>query len=159
MGKRIVFSDATWYINPDKVDELQKLCTKCDYGMTFARNQNQEQANIGLMVIDCDKESLGVWEKCKATIQSDRTLHDQNVINDIIKNCKLFDNTKVVARWPESVEVWNSVFKNSFLALKIFTPSSEDKHTRDMFRYECMKTYGYPLTNVSWYLNKTFNVQ
>jgi hypothetical protein len=152
MGKRIVFSDATWYINPEKVSELQKLLKGCDQGTTFTCNQNQEHANIGLMVIDCDEYALSIWEEAKKSIQVDRTLHDQNVINSLVKDLKLFDNSKIVARWPESLKVWNSDFRNSFLALKIFTPSSEDKFTRDIFRYESMKTYGY-------HLNKTFNVQ
>ena len=148
MGKRIIFSDVTWYINPEKVKELQILCRQCEYGMTFARNQDEKYINIGLIVIDCNEESLLVWEECKKIIQNDRNLHDQYVITTILKDYKIFDNKKIVARWPEELNVWNSEFKGSFLALKIFTPSNENKVTRDKFRHNYMNIYGYKLSEI-----------
>ena len=69
---------------------------------------------------------------------------DQNIINNLLVNdVQLFDNTKIVARWPEEVEVWNNSLKNTFLALKIFTASADDKKSRDAFRSNIMKSYGY----------------
>ena len=144
IGNRIVFSDATWYINPEKVYELYQLVKNAKKGTTFAQNHNEKYTNIGFMVIDCDLVSLKLWEDAKQIITENRSLHDQNIINNLLVNdVQLFDNTKIVARWPEEVEVWNNSLKNTFLALKIFTASADDKKSRDAFRSNIMKSYGY----------------
>jgi hypothetical protein len=150
IGTRIVFSDVTWYINTHKVEELKKLICEAGYGITFARNKDFG-LNIGLLAIDCNNETLKIWEEAKKTIENNNSLHDQTVVHNMINNPQIFDNKKIVARWPEHLD------KDAFLALKLFTPATESKFVRDTFRYKIMELYGYPLIDKIDVVNDTVN--
>jgi glycosyltransferase involved in cell wall biosynthesis len=143
IGKRIVFSDVTIYVNPNKVKELYSLVCNASSGMTFARNAQLDEINICFMTVDCTHETLQIWEEIMGKIgPSD---HDQYIVNCVVKNPQLFEAHEVIARWPVDVSTWYSYNRDSFIVLKIFTPSNECKTTRDGFRYSVMKDYGYPI--------------
>ena len=141
MGRRIVFSDVTWYVNPHKIHELYNLVTNAPKGMTFARNGGLDEINIGFMVIDCDEKTLALWQTCLDTLGPKD--HDQYRISCLVDKPNFFPLKKVVARWPVDIETWKTHFKSEFLMLKIFTWADDTKVNRDSFRYKSMKDYGY----------------
>ena len=139
MGHRIVFSDVTWYVK--NVHKLKKLVQDAPPGITFARNSNQDLINIGFMVIDCNPETLSLWETCLSTLGSED--HDQYRISCLVKNPQFFPHHEIVAQSPVDHETWSKYYESNFLMLKIFTPSAEPKIQRDAFRKTIMKMYGY----------------
>lgn len=141
IGRRIVFSDATLYINFQKVKELYELVASAPQGMTFTRNADEEILNICFMAIDCTYDVLTQWETILHSIGPND--HDQIVVNNIIRNYNFFDATKCIARWPLDVNTWTERYKSSFLVLKIFTTSFDTKKIRDEFRMSVMREYGY----------------
>jgi hypothetical protein len=143
IGKRIVFSDATNYVNPNKVKELHSLVCNASSGMTFARNSQIDEINICFMTIDCTHETLQFWEDILGKIGPNDC--DQYIINCAVKNPQFFEAHKIIARWPVDTSTWHSRDGDSFLVLKIFTPSGLCKKARDEFRYNIMKEYGYPI--------------
>jgi len=144
MGERIVFTDATWYINPNKVDELYELMKKSFYGMNFCNNSGDGNLNIGIICLDCNEKNLLFWEHILNEFNKDpQNSHDQRLVEANIKNPNLYDPNKIVARWPVSKDIWKEKYEKSFLMLKIFTSSSANKEERDNFRYKIMNDYGY----------------
>lgn len=141
IGRRIVFSDVTIYVNPYKVEELHALVSNALSGMTFMRNSGLDEINIGFMTIDCTHDSLMLWENILVSIGPND--HDQGVVSKMIQHPQFFDASKCIARWPIDTASWNSHDRDSFIVLKIFTPSNEPKISRDNFRLLTMNDYGY----------------
>lgn len=145
MGKKIVFSDVTWYVNPNKVTELKNLIDFTFSDMTFANNGGVNTINIGFIVINCTQKNIDIWEKALEILKKDNNAHDQSIITELVKNPSLFNSKKIVCCWPPSKEEFNIKFKNDFLMFKIFTPCNQDKITRDTFRMNTMKEYGFDI--------------
>lgn len=145
IGKKIVFSDVTWYVNPDRVNELKDLVNFTIPNIMFANNSGDNTANIGFMVINCNGETLSIWEKALEIIKDNPNAHDQTIIMNLVANPSFFNSNKIVCRWPPSKEDWDKNYRNNFLMLKIFTPSDQNKISRDNFRIETMKEYGYDI--------------
>ena len=143
LGSRIVFTDATWFINVEKINELENVITECNYGMTFCNNGGNGDLNIGIIIIDCNKKILEFFSNVIQEIKFDRTKHDQKFINEKISNPNLLDCHKFIASSFIEYNVWNKLYKDNFIMLKIFVNSTADKKTRDTYRLECMKKYGY----------------
>ena len=64
------------------------------------------------------------------------------MINEKISNPNLLDCYKFIDSWFIDYDVWNKLYKENFIMLKIFVDSTADKKTRDTYRLECMKKYG-----------------
>jgi glycosyltransferase involved in cell wall biosynthesis len=143
LGSRIVFTDATWYINPLKIDELEKQILECKYGITFCNNQGNGDLNIGIMIIDCNEKILHFFNGILNEIKNDNTKHDQILVNDKISNPNLLDYNKFIASRFIDLDKWNHIYKDNFIMLKIFVNSTDDKKTRDNYRMECMNKLGY----------------
>lgn len=141
IGHRIVFSDATLYVNPQKVKELYKLVRDAPNGMTFMRNDSTDEINLCFISIDCTLDVLHTWETILGMIgPNDR---DQYIASKVIHNPHFFEASKCVAQWPVDIALWNSRHRESFLVLKIFTQTNESKSVRDAFRLAVMNYYGY----------------
>jgi hypothetical protein len=143
LGNRIVFTDATWYINSSKIEELEKHIIECKYGMTFCNNNGNGDINIGIIVIDCNEKTLNFYNSILSEINSDKTKHDQTLVNEKISNPNLLDSHKFMALWIDDYDKWIMDYKDNFIMLKIFTNSSNDKETRDNFRLDSMKKLGF----------------
>jgi hypothetical protein len=142
LGARIVFSDVTWYFNAAKVPALRDLLATCG-PLAFAQNADVPAPNIGLVALDCTERNLALWCEALRRVESDSELHDQTVVADVLKEAPyaLLPPALVVARWPHAVDP----HRETFLALKIFTPCNERKSVRDSFRRNAMARYGYRL--------------
>jgi hypothetical protein len=140
LGERIVFSDVTWYFNETRVDALASLLEKCG-PMAFAQNADGPDLNIGLFVLECTDATLAMWSEALRRVREDANLHDQTVVAEMCVEPTLLPQHLVVARWPHA----RDPYRETFLALKIFTPSAEPKCVRDSFRRQAMARYGYTL--------------
>lgn len=140
MGNKIVFSDATWYVNKNKVGELYDLINLTNYGMTFANNSNNGDLNIGIICLDCNETILNFWNDVLTTLQNNVNFHDQKIVNSKIQHPNLFDYKKIISFYPggDNCEQFD---KTVFLMVKIYTLSSQNKQQRDSFRMEWMKNY------------------
>jgi len=143
LGSRIVFTDATWYINVEKINELENTISRCNYGITFANNEGNGDLNIGIIVVDCNKKILEFFSNVIQEIKLDKTKHDQKLINRQISNPNLLDCYKFIASRFIECDIWNKLYRENFIMLKIFVDSTTDKKIRDTYRLECMKKYGY----------------
>lgn len=141
LGKRIVFTDVTWYINPLKIKELFEIIKNSSYGMSFCNNNGNGDLNIGICCIDCNNNTLKIWEDILEKFNENPNSHDQTIVSKQISNPNLFDESKIVARWPELKSIWDITYAQTYLMLKIFTPSNTDKKTRDTHRNKFMKEY------------------
>lgn len=136
LGKKIVFSDVTWVINKDKIDELKQIIEECDE-TTYAQNSMQTDAvNIGLICINCTVEEIELWSYCLGQIEENRNLHEQDVINRRLTKRVMFDSQKIKADM-----IYDSKQFEGYLALKIFTPSNIDHESRFNFRLNVVKKY------------------
>ena len=140
LGTRIVFSDVTWYFSSARVPELASLLETCG-PMAFAQNEDGPDLNIGLFVLDCTEATLALWSEALRRVRADANLHDQTVVACLSVGHALLAPDRIVARWPSK----RVPYSESFLALKIFTPSAEPKSVRDSFRRNVMAQYGYAL--------------
>jgi hypothetical protein len=140
LGARIVFSDVTWYFNETRVDALASLLETCG-PMAFAQNADGPDLNIGLFVLECTDAALAMWTEALRRVRDDANLHDQTVVAELCVEHTLLPPHLVVARWPYA----RDPYRETFLALKIFTPSAEPKCVRDSFRRHAMARYGYTL--------------
>lgn len=143
IGKRIVFTDATWYINPNKLTELENEISNCKYGMTFGNNGQIGDINIGIIILDCNNTILEFWKDILEKLKGNSELHDQTLVCEKLKTFNLLDTDKFIAKSFIPVDTWNNLYRDNFIMLKIFTCSADDKKSRDDYRIDCMKKYGY----------------
>jgi hypothetical protein len=140
LGRRIVFSDVTWYFSASKIGELASLLETCG-PLGFAQNEDGHDLNIGLFVLDCTQSALALWTEALRRVTEDANLHDQTAVESLSVGHALFAPDRVVARWPNK----RNPHSETFLALKIFTPSAQPKSVRDSFRRHAMAQYGHTL--------------
>lgn len=140
MGQRIVFTDATWSINKNNVQELYDYLNSISE-TTYTRNTQylknpKTVQNIGFILLQCNTKELQLWEKCLEFITNDTDAHDQTVINELIgRNNPTFDVTKIIADN-------NPEFDSSFYAIKFFIDPLIDSTTRNSKRLELTGKYG-----------------
>ena len=136
LGSKIVFSDVTWVINKDGVNELKEIIDNCTE-TTYAQNSWQtDHVNIGLICINCTLDELELWSYCLGQLESNPSLHDQSVIDNKLKHKPMFNPVKVRAYWIQSPEEFQG-----YLALKIFTPSAGNHATRYKHRMDVIKKF------------------
>ena len=89
MNSHIVFSDATIFVG-DRVGELNNyLNQKCLGGddIVFAQQNNR---NIGFMLIHCTDKMLNFWEEClnimNKSLEEGKDVHDQCTVNDMLNS-------------------------------------------------------------------------
>ena len=91
MGKHIIFTDATIFINKNKKHDLLNFFNNyLSYDICFADNLNKEY-NIGIILIHCTNKVLIFFENVLDTLIKSRGW-DQRVINNLInveKNLKI----------------------------------------------------------------------
>lgn len=135
-GKKIVFSDVTWIINKEKVNELNQIMLDCKE-TTYAQNAEQlDTINIGLILVNCNLEALQLWSYCLGKLEGDPNLHDQSIIDFTVKNKKLFNPEKIRAWLVQKPEDFQG-----YIALKLFTPSSWDHAGRYKWRMDTIKNF------------------
>lgn len=126
LGKKIVFSDCTLYLQ--NVERLQSIINSCKK-TTYAKNSiNEGDINIGLIVLICDKIELKFWNDVLASMKSDVT--DQGVVNELLKNHPhdTFDRNDVFCNYI--TEENKHIIPQQFCVLKLFTESNADKYNR-----------------------------
>jgi hypothetical protein len=86
LGKKIVFSDVTWVINKDGVNELKEIINNCKV-TTYAQNSLQtEHINMGLICMYCSLDELELWSYCLGQLECDPNLHEQYVLDRRLKD-------------------------------------------------------------------------
>lgn len=136
LGKKIVFSDVTWVINKDGVNELKELIDNCEE-TTYAQNEDQTDAvNIGLICINCTVEEIELWSYCLGQIEENPSLHEQHVIDRKLKLKPMFNSQKVRACVVDNPDRFQG-----YLALKIFTGSDWDHEARFNYRLNVIKHF------------------
>lgn len=104
---------------------------------TYAQNAEQiDTLNIGLILVNCDLESLELWSYCLGNLNSNPNLHDQSIIDSNVKRKKLFDPVKIRAWLVQKSEDFDG-----YLALKLFIPSSWDHSSRYAWRMDTIKKF------------------
>jgi len=126
LGKKIVFSDCTLYLqNVEKLESIINSCKKT----TYAKNSiNEGDINVGLIVLICNKIELKFWNDVLANMSSDVT--DQDVVNELLKNHRhdTFDRNDVFCNYI--TEENKHIVPQQFCVLKLFTERTADKYNR-----------------------------
>ena len=125
LGKKIVFSDCTLYLqNIYKLYNIIDKCTKT----TYAKNSVNGDINIGIIVLFCTESELKFWNDVLQNINSNVT--DQDVVNKLIKkyDYSTFDRNDVFCNYI--IEENKHVIPSEFCVLKLFTPSNANKYDR-----------------------------
>ena len=90
MNNKILFSDATLYVNPNKTDELFDYLNEMIVNKDIVLRKDNESYNIGFMLINCNEKNLKFWEKCldlmKQKISSGESVHDQALAYKMYSN-------------------------------------------------------------------------
>jgi len=122
MGKHIIFSDATIFINKNKKHELLYFFDNyLSYDICFASHLPPNDAiyNIGIMLIYCTDKILLFFENVLDILKKSRGW-DQDVINKLIK----VDKNLSVCKFPTNKIYCNYYFdklvKDDFLIFKSF---------------------------------------
>lgn len=122
MGTSIIFTDATIFINSNKINEIGIFFEKyLDNDLCFADNNGKGYYNIGIILIKCNVKTLTFFENVLTDLTS-KLGWDQAIINDhLYNNTKLvvniFDREKIYCNWE-----FNPSYKNTFLIYKSFIP-------------------------------------
>jgi len=135
-GKKIVFSDVTWYFKKECVHAVKNLIEKCTK-TTFARNSTNggdKDINFGILCIDCNDINMGYVKKCIDVIQNDPSLHDQAVAAHTFRDYEMFPVDVFRCKYLNHDE--NSI--PEFMGLKLFTPSNWNAVNRYKFRMDSM---------------------
>jgi len=120
MGKHIIFSDATIFINKNKKHELLNFFNNyLSYDICFADNNITNEYNIGIILIHCTKKLLRFFEIVLDTLIKTQDW-DQKVINNLItveKNLKIgkFPKNKIYCNYH-----FDKTLKDDFLIFKSF---------------------------------------
>lgn len=120
MGKHIIFTDATIFINKNKKHDLLNFFNNyLSYDICFADNNINNEYNIGINLIHCTNKILIFFENVLDTLIKSQGW-DQTVINKLInveKNLK-------IGKFPKKKIYCNNHFdktlKNDFLIFKSF---------------------------------------
>ena len=122
IGKHIIFTDATIFINKNKKHDLLNFFNNyLSYDICFADNLNHSYHtyNIGIILIHCTSKILIFFENVLDTLIKTRDW-DQKVINNLIKKEK---NLKI-GKFPKNKIYCNYHFdetlKDDFLIFKSF---------------------------------------
>jgi hypothetical protein len=63
INNKILFSDATLYVNPNKTDELFDYLNEMIVNKDIVLIKYNDSYNIGLMLINCNEKNLKFWDK------------------------------------------------------------------------------------------------
>ena len=86
MGEIIVFSDATIFVNGNKVHELQSyILENPDLDIVFV-NEYANGQNIGVLRITCSEKTLDFFEKSLQIMKDGIETHDQHAIKRVLYN-------------------------------------------------------------------------
>ena len=129
MNDYIIFSDATIFINNTKTQELYNFfCNYLSYDLCFVDEGKDNHVNIGIILIQCSKETLLFFENVlEILIKKGKKCKDQGTVNDLISEGKhnlhigKFDKNKIVAGYTI-----NNNLLNNFLIYKSFIYHSND---------------------------------
>lgn len=120
MGKNIIFTDATIFINKNKKNDLLNFFNKyLSYDLCFADNNINNEYNIGVILIHCTNKTLAFFENVLHTLTRSQGW-DQRVINNLInidKNLKIckFPKNKIFCGYH-----FDKTLKDDFLIFKSF---------------------------------------
>ncbi len=120
MGKYIIFSDATIFINKNKKNDLLNFFNNyLSHDICFADNNINNDYNIGIILIHCTNKILIFFENVLHTLTKSRGW-DQDVINKLInveKNLKIckFPKNKIYCNYH-----FDETLKDEFLIFKSF---------------------------------------
>jgi hypothetical protein len=126
MNNKILFTDATIYINPNKTDELYSYLNKitCDGEVDIAL----VPYNIGFMLLNCNNKTLNFWEKVleimKKKMDLGEKVHDQSLAVQLFLNeiDEYKCNLNVAEFDPKIIFISNHLgddVKNKYLVFKM----------------------------------------
>ena len=140
LGKFIIFSDATIFVNTNLVDQLPVFFNryKCN-DLTFANNFINEDFNIGLILIKCTQETLSFFEKVLEKLKNTKNSWDQEIVNQQIKENNIlkiskFCSNSIMCRWK-----FDNQYRDSFLIFKSFIRHKTDKKINFNLRLEILR--------------------
>lgn len=86
MNNYILFSDATIFVNKNKMNEFSEYVSECmlknnDIMFTYLK---QDPINIGFMLINCNEKTLSFWENVLNIMKSQPNQWDQGVVNRLL---------------------------------------------------------------------------
>jgi len=120
MGKSIIFTDATIFINSKNVNELANFFnTYIDNDICFADNDGTGYYNIGIILIKCNLKTLSFFENVLSDLINFKGW-DQDIINKHLcdnNNLKIniFNREKIYCDWK-----FNLLYKDTYLIYKSF---------------------------------------
>jgi len=120
MGKHIIFTDATIFINKNKKHDLLNFFNNyLSYDICFADNNINNEYNIGIFLIHCTNKILIFFENVLDTLIKSQGW-DQRVINNLInveKNLKIgkFPKNKIYCNYH-----FDKTLQDDFLIFKSF---------------------------------------
>ena len=89
MNNNIIFSDATIFINSNNRNELLNYFDKYnDYDLCFIK-EGDNIYNIGLIYINCNKNTLQFFENVLKLLNSKEITHDQAAVNKLLPSSNL----------------------------------------------------------------------
>lgn len=94
IGRSIIFSDCTLWINENKTEQLRRKIDqlKDKYDLIFADNGFDREANIGITLIGCNQATLDFYKKILKSF--DKSSWDQKAINNALPGIGFLRLTK-----------------------------------------------------------------
>ena len=116
----IIFSDATIFVNSHNVHLLSEFFdTYKNNDLCFANNDGNGYFNIGIILINCNQNTLSFFEQVLYILTSNKGW-DQDVINKHLQKqnnllVSVFNKEKILCGWE-----FNKDFKDTFFIFKSF---------------------------------------
>ena len=144
MNKHIIFSDASIFINKNKVDEIYDLFSNyLSYDMCFADNNINSEYNIGIILIYCCDKTLSFFETVLERLEKNKGW-DQNVTNQLINSTdkKYLSITKFPINKIYCGRSLPNDIIDEFLIFKSFISHSSDANHNYNQRIQIFKNSG-----------------
>jgi len=86
IGERIIFSDATLFINNKNIHKLHDYLLQYTEDLVFINEFQNNCYNIGFMLIQCNEKTQKYFEQVLFLLQNKTFTHDQACMNHLIKS-------------------------------------------------------------------------
>ena len=140
MGKSIVFSDATIFINAQNKSKLNDFFNEYAHNdLCFADNDGTGYYNIGIILIQCNNNTLTFFENVLNDLVQSKGW-DQDIVNRHLYHTHLkvdrFQREKIYCDWE-----FNTNYKDSYLIYKSFIHHDKNIHKNFNQRFDLLKKY------------------
>lgn len=145
LGKSIVFTDATIFINSNNVNKLSDFFNSyLDYDLVFCNDAGRDKCyNIGVMLINCNEKTLSFFENVLIDLINTKGW-DQPVVNNHLNN----ENNKLLKiqffdkKCIHSGLSFNLAYKDIFFIFKSFIHHSANLNHNFNQRLDTFKNAG-----------------